>query len=580
MILNDQQRDAVTQDGHTCLVACPGSGKTRTIIAKILRCVSEVSGSTRRIACITYTNTAVDEIESRLREYGSGSDLDYCEVGTIHSFCLNNILRPHYHRLPELAEGFKVLPPDSPEWRELVDRLARVHNIDRRRLDYFSGVQRDPDGSLFHPDAIPRNAAADFVKYMDENAQVTFADIVYHSCSLIRAHEFIGRGLASRFAWMLIDEFQDTSKAQVLILNALARFHRTTFFVVGDPNQSIMGFAGARPELMRQFATSMHSEIGIVLSGNYRCSQLVVDDAERLIATKPRMTAVGPTKSCPLRTMLVNAASCADCVFDHFLPTLDSAGIRLGDAAILAPWWSTLYPLAKALREKGVPVIGPGSRPYHRAREFSDFSEHLSAYAEEKGTDLFRRVQRSLFIMLLNITGDACWDVYSYAGRRCLYMMLAEIQGLAKQCRTAVAWLVKAADAVTRALVAEGFMPPSLKHVLPESAEQMIADMQRNKVDMANLTTGDLGVYARPKECLHLMSMHASKGREFDAVAIVNLHDGVVPDFRAKTQSDIDEDRRQLYVAMTRPRKLLMYCTDSSDWRNRPSPFLQVIGVV
>ena len=269
-----------------------------------------------------------------------------------------------------------------------------------------------------------------------------------------------------------------------------------------------------------------------------------------------------------------------DCVFDHFLPTLDAMGIHLGDAAILAPWWSTLYPLAKALRERGVPVIGPGSRPYHRAREFSDFGEHLCAYAEEKGADLFRRVQRSLFIMLLNITGDACWDVYSYAGRRCLYMILANIRGLAAEYASAVTWLGKAAESVTTVLVAEGLLPSSLKHVLPESAEQMIADMQRNKVDVANLTTGDLGVYARHKDCLLLMSMHASKGREFDAVAIVNLHDGVVPDFRAKTQGDIDEDRRQLYVAMTRPRKLLMYCTDSSDWRNSPSRFLQDIGVV
>ena len=91
MRLNDEQKTAVKYDKNACISACPGSGKTLTIIAKMLRCVEDVRDTPRKVACITYTHAAVDEIEKRLREYGNSEDYDYFEVGTIHSFCLNNI---------------------------------------------------------------------------------------------------------------------------------------------------------------------------------------------------------------------------------------------------------------------------------------------------------------------------------------------------------------------------------------------------------------------------------------------------------------------------------------------------------
>jgi DNA helicase-2/ATP-dependent DNA helicase PcrA len=107
----------------------------------------------------------------------------------------------------------------------------------------------------------------------------------------------------------------------------------------------------------------------------------------------------------------------------------------------------------------------------------------------------------------------------------------------------------------------------------------MILDMERNGVDIQNLCISDLGLYARPRECLQLVTMHSSKGREYDAVAIIDLHEGRVPHFSCNTQEQCDEARRQLYVAITRARKLLMYFTDSSHGRNRPSRFLLDMGL-
>src|SRR5580698_2825462 len=105
MRLTDEQRNAVWQGGHVCLVSCPGSGKTRVIVAKLLRCIDSVIGTTRRVACITHTNAAADEIDSRLRETCFGDEDKYYNIATIHGFALQNILCPFHQLLPVLREG-------------------------------------------------------------------------------------------------------------------------------------------------------------------------------------------------------------------------------------------------------------------------------------------------------------------------------------------------------------------------------------------------------------------------------------------------------------------------------------------
>jgi DNA helicase-2/ATP-dependent DNA helicase PcrA len=580
MILNNEQNAAVGFPDSICLAACPGSGKTRTIIAKILRSVTEVVGTTRRVACITYTHAAVDEILKRVREYGSTSDLEYCEVSTIHSFCLNNILQPHYHRLPELAQGFGVIAPESEKWKSLVRNLAERYDVDMRRLDSFSGIHREPDGSLFFPDTIPQDAAEEFIRRLDQERLVSFSDIVFHSTRIIRNHQFVARGLASRFAWLLVDEFQDTSAGQVEILSHIAEHNRTKIFMVGDKNQSIMGFTGANPELMGNFAQTINAHTDIALRGNYRCSGPIVNHAERLLPSAPPMYAVGVYERTETEPIYVNCASSTECIFHHFIPELEARGIQLGDAAVLAPWWSALFGLSRGLRNLNIPVIGPGSRPYQRSNDFATLAEHLSAYTEQPTPDLFHATQRALFITVLHITGEPIWAIYQYPGRKALYRIIGIVRELKTTYPNATDWLLHASDLVGRVLVEEEFLPILSKDVLSDSARNMVRQIHLQIQDTANMTVDDLGVYARPKDCLHLLTMHSSKGREFEAIAIVDLHDGRVPDFRSRTNEDFAQDRRLLYVAMTRPKKLLMYCTDDSNWRNRPSRFLEELGIV
>lgn len=578
--LNTRQREAVRSDDTRCLTSCPGSGKTRTIVAKVLRCTEEVRDSPRKVACITYTNAGVNEIESRLRTFGSSTEEGLCDVGTIHSFCLNSVLRPFYYRLPAFRSGFDVCTPCDPLHEELVRDIRDKFGLPVWSANRFETILREPDGRLLVPNGIPEEAASEYLEHMDRNSLVTMNDIVYYSARLVIDHSFISRGIASRYAWILVDEFQDTSASQIAILERVFDHGRTKFFVVGDPNQSIYGFGGAHPELMAAFAKHSNARTDIRLIGNYRSSRYVITHAERLCPSDPAMEAIGENRDYAFEPAYHHAASVLDGVWDYFLPAIDELKIPLGKCAILAPWWIQLFHLGRGLSARDVPVIGPGARPYsiRRSYEFAQFAEHACAYIEQPDAEAATAVQRAMFVMLLNTTGNPDWRVYSYEGKKTLFRLLQAASRLRESHESAVEWLHRAAASFGDILVSAEFLPKAKTNMLTDSAANMVDDIHRNVEDAPNLSTKRLGLFARPGNCITLTTMHRAKGREFDAVAIVDLHDGKVPFFDA-SPTGVEESRRALYVAVTRARKVLMYFTDSSHPNNTPSRFLGSDGL-
>src|SRR3954451_23046671 len=146
MNLTTEQRKAVEQPGHVCLVSCPGSGKTRVIVAKLLRCIEHVRGSTRRVACITHTNAAADEIDNRLRQICFGEEDSYYDVSTIHSFALRNILRPFHTLLPDFKDGFEILTSESEQYIAKAQELVGEYGLKGWAFDEFERIQRSPGG--------------------------------------------------------------------------------------------------------------------------------------------------------------------------------------------------------------------------------------------------------------------------------------------------------------------------------------------------------------------------------------------------------------------------------------------------
>ena len=189
--------------------------------------------------------------------------------------------------------------------------------------------------------------------------------------------------IASRFAWILVDEFQDTTELQVEILTLIAKRARTRFLLVGDPFQSIYRFAGARPDLADKFAAEINARTDFSLSGNFRSSKPIIGNAELLFVRSPAMEALGEAKNFTEMPSLQHGASAFAVIMDYFLPVLAGLGIPVGEAAILAPTWFTLFPLGRRLREAGVSIVGPGARPYRRNRQFAPLAEQLCGYLME-----------------------------------------------------------------------------------------------------------------------------------------------------------------------------------------------------
>lgn len=580
MILTDEQLNAVKSNNNALIVACPGSGKTRTLVAKMLRCCDEVRDTARHIACITYTNAGVYEIENRLRKYGSTGDEIYCDISTIHSFCLNNILQYFYWRIPEYKNGFLVLPSDSDRFKEISEAVCAEYGIADALKENFELFNREPDGTPITAGDIEHEVALTFWERLSKEGYIDFCNIIYYSYKLLSTYPSVAKAIASRFAWFLIDEFQDTTSLQVEILRLIAKNNKSKFYLVGDPHQSIYAFAGARPDLMYSFADEISAEKRFNLLINFRSSIPVIRHAELLCPRTPPMQAGGASVRFKEEPMYVHYSSAFDAIVGEFIPLMQKLNIDYGEAAILSPWWIKLLHLGRRLRDSGIPIVGPGARPYKKSHLFALLAEQICAYIENPNPRYFYHIETELVRLVTNITGEMNFNIYTYEGRIIVYQLIKYAKLLKGTSNNGLEWLESAAEKFADILIEAGLIPKDSKSLILESVDGMKSDMTIQKVDITNLTVADLGMFSNFDKNMKLITMHKAKGLEFDAVAIIDLHEGKVPhSYSAQTQEGIDEARRLFYVSITRARRLLMYITDSEHWRNTPSRFLGVEGL-
>ena len=137
-----------------------------------------------------------------------------------------------------------------------------------------------------------------------------------------------------------------------------------------------------------------------------------------------------------------------------------------------------------------------------------------------------------------------------------------------------IAWLKAAAHEFSQILISEEYLTPDEDDLLAMSVEEMKADMRTNKIDLDNLTIADLGIYSNPDAALKLSTIHNAKGREYRAVAMIDLHEGRIPHYRETSAEKMEEAKRLFYVGVTRAKQYLLYVTDDSTRQNRPSRFL------
>jgi len=576
MKLTSEQKEVVNHKGNIAIESCPGSGKTRTVVAKLIRCLDEVSDTTRMVCCITYLNAAVHEINHRLASYIKHDELsENFEVGTIHSFCLNNIFHPNYWRIKTLKKGYEIISPDDELYKKLVNNIIRDYSLDSRAFDSFSFLHRgkEPSGK------ISQEAAEAFWKYLDTHSLVDFNDIIYYSSKLITKYKHVASGLASKFGWILVDEFQDTSSDQVKILKEIASFKRTKYFLVGDPYQSIMSFAGGDQVLMKKFSKAIDAEEGKKITGNFRSSEKIVHLAELVLPRRPTTKAVGVNKKYPYHPRWIDAESVIEGLETNFFPLVKKHKISLGECAILAPNFYLLLSLAPRLRNNGVPIIGPGARPYRRSNHIiAPLMEEVCLLIESLDVKLIRTIRNKIQDIFIICESKRNPRMYTLEGDIMITRIIYFAKKLKREFTNASEFIINLADYVGTLMFEYDFISKkSQKHII-DSGRAMIADIEEHlrseKRSIEELQVKDLSLFSNNATSVKLLTLHRAKGREFDAVALINVQEYHLPHWSVTSGSaNEDEARRLFYVGITRARKIIMMFTEKKN-RKAPSRFL------
>jgi DNA helicase-2/ATP-dependent DNA helicase PcrA len=239
----------------------------------------------------------------------------------------------------------------------------------------------------------------------------------------------------------------------VEILSLIAATRRTQFLLVGDPCQSIFGFAGARPDLADEFAIRIGARTDLNLSGNFRSSPAIIGHANLLYPRTPVMTPVGPAKKFTEMPEWKQGESAFEVITDYFLPAIEALGIPIGEAAILAPTWFSLFHLGRRLRDYGISIVGPGARPYKRNRQFAPLPEQVCGYMMEPRPEAIAGIERTPFNTILDVTGRASFDIFSYPGRVTVFRLLYKAQELHAAHLGAIEWLEAAANTFAAILI-------------------------------------------------------------------------------------------------------------------------------
>lgn len=272
--LNPFQQAAIDEEQNALVIACPGSGKTRVLTLKIAKELKKLKRRTDRIAALTFTNRAADEIDKRVNEMGI--DISKLWTGTIHSFCLQWIIKPYGVYLPELQKGFSIL--DEFKAQNLKDSFKENFDIPGYK-DFIT--RRDRQGNYINAERNFNEAAEAYHKYILENKLIDFDLVLYFSYFLIEKYPKISNNLSRIFKYFFIDEFQDTQDLQYAIVGKIveATEGQCKIFLVGDPDQAIFkslgGVVKSSAEISQEIGGYSVKELG--LNGNYRSTQRIID---------------------------------------------------------------------------------------------------------------------------------------------------------------------------------------------------------------------------------------------------------------------------------------------------------------
>jgi DNA helicase-2/ATP-dependent DNA helicase PcrA len=625
--LNESQREAVTSAAPQNLVlAGAGSGKTRVLVHRIAWALHTGEAAPHGILAVTFTNKAAAQMRGRIEEL-TGRPIGGMWVGTFHGIA-HRILRAHW-REAGLTEHFQII--DSDDQQRAVRRAIRALNLDdnqwpAKESQWFINARKDDGQRPQHIDDYGDVALRTMIDiYQAYEEACARAGLVDFAELLLRAHELwqstpgLLRHYRERFWHVLVDEFQDTNTLQYAWLKQLVG-EDGMIFVVGDDDQSIYSWRGARVENMQRFRDDFPQHAIVRLEQNYRSTATILSAANALIANNPtrlgkELWTAGEKGESISLFAAYNDLDEARFVVDRLTQWRDHGG-RLSECAILYRVSAQSRVMEDALRQGDLPYrVYGGFRFYERA-EIRDALAYVRIANSRLDDAAFERIVN---VPTRGIGQRSLDEVRAVARRERITLWEAARQLIDSRELTAraVTALQRFMDLIDRVSVAIGDMalPELLEHIIAhsglidhykkekgergldriENLEELVTAArdfsplpEDEQVPLlaaflthAALESGE-GQADANSDCVQLMTLHSAKGLEFPQVFLVGVEEGLFPHQRSSEDpAQLEEERRLCYVGITRAmRKLNISYAESrrlhgSDHYPQPSRFIR-----
>ena len=596
-MLNPQQRAAIEYcDGPLLVLAGAGSGKTRVITEKIAHLIRRKHLSASKIAAITFTNKAAREMRERVGKLIQGPAAEGLTVCTFHALGLKFLQIEHARA--GLRRGFSVL--DADDSQGLIKELAPKGIKNDALWALQSLVSRAKNEGLTPEQAAQaaagareREAADIYAAYQKRLAAfnaVDFDDLIRLPLRILENDDEARGAWQERIRYLLLDEYQDTNTAQYRLVRALAG-ERGMFTAVGDDDQSIYAWRGANPENLGELSRDYPKLRVIKLEQNYRCARRILRVANALIANndhlfEKKLWSEG-AEGAPIRVLECRDDEHeAERVAAEIAHLAEKHKARWNEFAILYRGNHQSRPLEKALRIARVPYHLTGGTAFLDRAEVKDLLAYLRLINNPDDDAAFLRIVN---IPRRDIGATTLEKLGQLAGVRHFSMLRAAqhdavLSELAARPASALAGFVglvrelarsaersTAAELVDQLIERTGYVEhiaaqvtePGLRARRLENLKELgdwFRSMQKEgaagdlAAQLALLTHGDRD---DPGNAVRLMTLHSAKGLEFRYVFIIGVEEGAFPHEASIEEGRLEEERRLMYVGITRAKEQL-----------------------
>ena len=581
-MFNKSQIQAISHmDGPAMVLAGPGSGKTTVITHRIKNLIEKAEVRPENILVVTFTKAAAISMQKRFSTLMNGGKGQLVTLGTFHSFFYKILRKSRRYEATEiLSERQK-----TDYIREIIGRYGISSNdiseLSQNIINDIGNIKGNMlNAQEYEPSCCKKE---DFIKVynaynleLKKDGKMDFDDILRECYLLLCENHTILEQWRELYKYILIDEFQDIYRIQMNIIELLAS-PLNNIFVVGDDDQSIYGFRGARPEIMIEFKDYYPEAELIVLNVNYRSTQSIINVAGRVIENnKTRLDKCAHANNNkdfqPDIRKFRNQVEELKFVVSK-IKEYENQGISLSEMAILVRNNSQIQEISSFLKNRKIEAeSGKHRSNIYNGMVAKDILSYVRGALKFDGTyfneDLIyvlnkpqRYISRQV-VLSVNMNISAVRRIYSKNNIDSFLFHIEMIRKLPPQA--ALSYIRKGAgyEEYLRLYAIENNIPMSgllkqLEQLVQECSKFNTLEQWINSIDSAQnsegqnfgkKSSGEGGTNNR----INIMTMHGSKGLEFKAVFIVDANQGIIPTSKALRERDFEEERRLFYVAITR----------------------------